>query len=70
MLIRGQSFHHDKKKLSTNVWMGKPLHFPTQPDRGSLYTRVKNMYIVHDGGVAPHYSQNIPKKWQLSRTGG
>jgi len=55
MSIHGESFHHDtKKKLSTNVWMGKPLHFPTQADRGSLYTTVKSMYVVHDGGVAPH----------------
>jgi len=34
--------------------MGKPLHFPTQPDRGSLYTRAKSMYIVHDSVVVPH----------------
>jgi len=54
MLIHGESFHHDKKELSTNVWMGKPLHFLTQPERGRLYTRVKSMHIVHDGGVAPH----------------
>jgi hypothetical protein len=55
MSIHGESFHHDtQKKVSTNVWMGKPLHFPTQADRGSLYTTVKSMYVIHDGGVAPH----------------
>jgi hypothetical protein len=34
--------------------MGKPLHLPTQADRGSLYTTVKSTYVVHDNGVAPH----------------
>jgi hypothetical protein len=38
MSIHGESFHHDTKeeKLPTNVWMSKPLHFPTKADMGQF----------------------------------